>query len=306
MCGIVGLLIKDPEKQDLLGPLGTQMLIGMATRGCDSAGLAAYTSPVEEVDRRKISFYHPGGDFDWQGFAQAMGEHLGCEVDCQVKGDHAVVIPHDFAEAAWRWATENHPEVHVLSVGRAVEVYKDIGHPAEIAQRYGFSELVGSHAVAHTRMATESAVTWAHAHPFTVGEDFCLVHNGSLSNPHSLRRKLERQGMHFETDNDTETAARYFEWRLRNGDDMEGAIRNGFAELDGFYTFLIGTEDELALVRDAFACKPAVAAETEDYVAIASEFRSLAHLPDINDADIFEPMPEEIYVWNKKRELAKR
>lgn len=305
MCGIVGLLIKDPDKQDLLGPLGTQMLTGMATRGCDSAGLAAYTAPVEEEAARKFSLYHPGGDFDWQGFAEAMGEDLGCEVELQANGNHAVVIPHESSKAAWRWATENHPEVHVLSVGRAVEVYKDVGHPAEIARRYGFSELVGSHVVAHTRMATESAVTWAHAHPFTVGEDFCLVHNGSLSNPHSLRRKLERQGMHFETDNDTEAAARYFEWRLRNGDDMEEAIRNGFSELDGFYTFLIGTEDELALVRDAFACKPAVAAETEDYVAIASEFRSLAHLPDINDAEIFEPMPEEIYVWNKKRELAR-
>ena len=210
MCGIVGLLIKNPDKQDLLGPLGTQMLIGMATRGIDSAGLAAYTSTVEE-GARKLSLYHPGGDFAWQSFAKDMGEHLGCKVDYQAKENHAVVIPHDSSEAAWHWILENHPEVHVLSVGRAIEVYKDVGHPAEIAQRYAFSEMSGSHIVAHTRMATESAVTWAHAHPYTVGEDFCLVHNGSLSNPNSLRRMLKRQGLHFETDNDTEAAARFFE-----------------------------------------------------------------------------------------------
>jgi glutamate synthase domain-containing protein 1 len=300
MCGIVGLLIKDPDKRDLLGEYGTQMLEGMATRGRDSAGLAAYTDQVEEEGARKLSLYIPEGAFDWQSFVDEMQGHLAVEVTLREKGNHAVVVPHGSADVAWRWITENHPEVRVLSVGRSIEVYKDVGHPADIAERYGFRELAGSHVVAHTRMATESAVTWAHAHPFTVGEDFCLVHNGSLSNPHSLRRKLERRGMRFDTDNDTEAASRFLEWRLREGDDMEGAIRAGFEELDGFYTFLIGTNDELALVRDAFACKPAVVAETDEYVAIASEFRSLAHLPGANDADIFEPMPEEIYVWNKK------
>jgi glutamate synthase domain-containing protein 1 len=146
-------------------------------------------------------------------------------------------------------------------------------------------------------MATESAVTPAHAHPFTAGEDFCLVHNGSLSNPYSIRRQLEPRGIHFETDNDTEAACRFLEWRMREGDDLETAIKQGFEELDGFYTFLMGTADKLALVRDAFACKPAVVAETDDYVAIASEFRSLAHLPDVKNAHLYEPAPEELYVW---------
>jgi glutamine phosphoribosylpyrophosphate amidotransferase len=123
------------------------------------------------------------------------------------------------------------------------------------------------------------------------------VHNGSLSNPHSLRRKLEKQGIHFDTDNDTEAACRFLEWRLREGDDLGTALAKGTKEFDGFYTFLMGTGDQLALLRDAFACKPAVVAETADYVAIASEFRSLAHLPHINDAHIFEPAPEELYIW---------
>ena len=158
MCGIVGLLIKDPDKRELLGTLGTEMLEGMATRGRDSAGLAAYTDEVEE-DARKFSLYVPDSDPDWDAFADGMQEHLGREVTFEATGDHAVVVPHGSVQEAWRWVVEEHPEASVLSVGRSIEVYKDIGHPADIAKRYGFRDLVGSHVVAHTRMATESAVT---------------------------------------------------------------------------------------------------------------------------------------------------
>jgi glutamate synthase domain-containing protein 1 len=195
------------------------------------------------------------------------------------------------------WLARNAPTVAVLSVGQSIDLYKDVGAPADIAERYDFKSLRGSHLVGHTRMATESAVTPAHAHPFTAGRDFCLVHNGSLSNPHLVRKRLEPLGIEFETDNDTEAACRFFEWRLREGDDLKTAVQRGFSELDGFYTFLMGTDRELLIVRDAFACKPAVVAETDDYVAIASEFRSLAHLPHIADAALFEPKPEEIYSW---------
>ena len=163
--------------------------------------------------------------------------------------------------------------------------------------RYGLNKVTGTHVVAHTRMATESAVTPQHAHPFTAGQDFCLVHNGSLSNPHLVRKKLEPLGISFVTDNDTEAACRFFEWRMREGDDLTTAVQRGFSELDGFFTFLMGTDKELLIVRDAFACKPAVVAETEDYVAIASEFRSLAHLPGVRHANVFEPKPEEVYSW---------
>ena len=123
------------------------------------------------------------------------------------------------------------------------------------------------------------------------------MHNGSLSNPNEVRRMLEPRGIRFETDNDTEAACRFLEWRLREGDDLPAALTKAFEALDGFYTFLMGTPTALALIRDPFACKPAVVAETDDYVAIASEFRALAHLPGINHANVFEPAPEEIYVW---------
>lgn len=301
MCGIVGLLIKSPPLRERLGELMVPMLIGMTERGPDSAGLAVFTPPLP-ADERKISLYsgltEAGADFNWQGLGHDLKSHLDTIVTVSSRGNHATLTTSLDPEVIKRWIKEHHSKLHLLSTGRSIDLYKDIGTPAEVAARYDFASLKGSHLVGHTRMATESAVTPDRAHPFTAGEDFCLVHNGSLSNPHGIRRMLEPHGITFETDNDTEAACRFLEWRLREGDDLEVALQKGFEELDGFYTFLMGTQDKLALIRDPFACKPAVVAETDDYVAIASEFRSLAHLPDIKNARIFEPAPEEMYVWN--------
>jgi glutamate synthase domain-containing protein 1 len=300
MCGIVGLLVKKPALRPRLGELMVPMLIGMTERGPDSAGLAVFTDPLGEGER-KISLYsglsEEGADFNWLGLGHELKDHLGVEAKITAQGNHAILTAALDPEVIKRWIREHHPRLHVLSTGRAIDLYKDVGTPAEVAARYAFSGLAGSHLVGHTRMATESAVTPDRAHPFTAGEDFCLVHNGSLSNPNGIRRMLEPRGIHFETDNDTEAACRFLEWRLREGDDLEVALQKGFDELDGFYTFLMGTPDKLALIRDPFACKPAVVAETDDYVAIASEFRSLAHLPDVRNAHVFEPAPEEMYVW---------
>jgi amidophosphoribosyltransferase len=300
MCGIVGLLVKTPALKARLGELMVPMLIGMTERGPDSAGLAVFTDPLGEGER-KISIYsgltEEGADFNWLGLGHELKQHLGVEAKIAARGNHAILTFAIAAEPVKRWVKERYPKLHILSTGRAIDLYKDIGTPTEVADRYDFRHLTGSHLVGHTRMATESAVTPDRAHPFTAGEDFCLVHNGSLSNPNGIRRKLEPLGIHFETDNDTEAACRFLEWRLAAGDDLETALQKGFEELDGFYTFLMGTPDKLALIRDPFACKPALVAETDDYVAIASEFRSLAHLPDIKNAKVFEPAPEEMYVW---------
>jgi len=298
MCGIVGLLLKNPALRDRLGALMVPMLVGMTERGPDSAGLAVYTSPVGD-ERHKLSLYSGANAVEWSQVLQGIAEAFaGDEThDLTPLGNHAVLTSTADPVRLAAWIARHQPDVAVLSVGRSIDLYKDVGAPADIAARYRFETLQGSHLVGHTRMATESAVTPAHAHPFTAGRDFCLVHNGSLSNPHLVRKHLEPLGIEFETDNDTEAACRFFEWRLREGDDLETAVRHGFRELDGFYTFLMGTDRELLIVRDAFACKPAVVAETDDYVAIASEFRSLAHLPDIGAAALFEPKPEEIYSW---------
>jgi methylamine---glutamate N-methyltransferase subunit A len=296
MCGIVGLLVRNPKMRDTIGELMLPMLIGMTERGPDSAGLAMFSAPVAD-DARKFSLYSGQKDFNWKALLADFEKSLNSKAKIEPKTNHAVITTTLSPTLVKTWLKTNYPQLHLLSIGQLMDIYKDVGTPAQVADRYDFKNFKGSHLVGHTRMATESAVTPAHAHPFTAGQDWCLVHNGSLSNAHSLRRKLEKEGIEFETDNDTEAACRFLEWRMREGDDLETALNHGFDELDGFYTLLMGTKDQLALVRDPFACKPAIIAEHDDYVAIASEFRSLAHLPDIKNAKVFEPSPKEMYVW---------
>jgi glutamate synthase domain-containing protein 1 len=298
MCGIVGLLVKKRELRPSLGRLATPMFTCMGERGPDSGGLAVFGEPVP-TEQHRFNLFVPDRGFDWQRFLNHFRDTFSDSKSARIEPveNHAVLIASAEPAGVRAWLGECDPSPVLLSVGRLIDVYKDEGRPAEIARRYHFAELTGSHCVGHTRMATESAVTPAHAHPYTAGEDFCLVHNGSLSNHHMLRRALERRGVRFETDNDTEAACRFIEWRLAQGDTLDLALELAFRKLDGFYTLLMGTADRLTLVRDAFACKPAVVAETADYVAVASEFRSLAHLPGVTEADIFEPRPEEIYSW---------
>ena len=296
MCGIVGLLIKDPKQHDRLGEWMVPMLVGMTERGPDSSGMAVFGKPVAQK-RRKLSLYAGAPGFAWKAFEKAARKALDAKLTLSVKVNHGILETSVDPSKVQEWIDAGYPALHLLSVGRSIDLYKDLGLPAEVAERYGFSGLRGTHVVGHTRMATESAVTPAHAHPFTAGEDFCLVHNGSLSNPFSIRRKLEALGIRFDTDNDTEAATRFLAWRMGEGDSLEQALQKGFEQFDGFYTFLMGTQDELAIVRDAFSCKPAIVAETDEYVAISSEYRSLAHLPGVKDAKLFEPKPEEMYVW---------
>jgi glutamate synthase domain-containing protein 1 len=295
MCGIVGLLLKEKSLRPRLGEFMVPMLIGMTERGPDSSGMAVFTDPVAGQNR-KLSLYCSQPGFDWRQMHAALSGHLGT-AEIEIKSNHCIVTTSVDPSTVREWLAKEYPAVRVLSVGRNIDLYKDIGLPSEVADRYGFSRFRGSHLVGHTRMATESAVTLENAHPYTAGEDWCLVHNGSLANPGSLRRKLEKLGERFESDCDTEGACRYLHWRLSSGDSLEAALEHAFRDFDGFFTFLMGTRDKLALVRDPFACKPAIVAETDEYVAIASEFRSLAHLPGIKHARVFEPKPAEVYAW---------
>lgn len=295
MCGIVGLLVKKPALRPQLGELMVPMLVGMTERGPDSSGMAVFTEALPDGER-KSSLYCRNADFDWPALRKPLASQFeGSQLD--VKVNHAIFTSRSPPATVRAWLHAHAPEVHVLSVGRSIDLYKDVGLPADVAERYDFAKVAGTHLVGHTRMATESAVTPENAHPYTAGEDWCLVHNGSLANPGMLRRKLEKLGAHFESDCDTEGACRYLHWRLEQGERLETALHHAFEDFDGFFTFLMGTGDKLALVRDPFACKPAVVAETADYVAIASEFRSLAHLPGVKHASVFEPKPAEVYSW---------
>ena len=297
MCGIVGLMIKSEGLRHSLGSLVLPMFDCMAERGPDSAGLAVFDTAVK-LPRRRFSLFSGRGDCDWNSMVRELESATDAKIDLENCDNHAEIVAPLDALQLRSWLSARGNDVRLLAVGRSMTLFKDVGRPDQVARRYNFETLEGTHCVGHTRMATESQVSPAHAHPFAAGEDFCLVHNGSLSNPYSLRRLLEEENLEFETDNDSEAACRFLEWRMRQGDTIEKALHAAFEKIDGFYTFLIGTAQQLVLVRDPFACKPAVVAETDQYVAISSEFRSLAHLPGIAEANIFEPLPEQIYAWH--------
>ncbi len=298
MCGIVGLFLKDSGLQPQLGELLAPMLIGMEERGPDSAGIAVYRNGAPE-GAVKMTLFHADPDFAWKALVHHLREDLGVATEGEVRATHFVMTAEVGAEILRPWLAHNYPEIRVMGLGERIELFKEKGLPSEVVERFRLVEMGGSHAVGHTRMATESAVTTEHSHPFSTGLDLCLVHNGSLSNHNRLRAKLARRGIEFQTDNDTEVAAGYFTYRLREGDTLDQALEAGLSDLDGFYTFAIGTKDGFAVLRDSFACKPAVLAETEAWVAMASEYRSIAHLPGAREAKIWEPEPAKIYSWTR-------
>jgi methylamine---glutamate N-methyltransferase subunit A len=283
MCGIVGLFCKNPELEPRLGELLGAMLAEMDARGPDSAGVAIYRDPAPD-DRDKLVLYADDDAYDWAT--------LGLEI-LDVRARHAVVLGD---EAAMR---REHPELRVMSAGRVIEIYKEVGRPRAFVDAFRLSDFTGTHGLGHTRMATESRVTTQGAHPFSTGHDLCLVHNGSLSNHNRLREQLRREGIEFQTENDTEVAAGYLTWCLREGDTLEQALESCLDALDGFYTFLVGTADGFAVLRDPIACKPAVLAETDDWVAMGSEWRAISVLPGAADARMWEPEPTIVYAWEK-------
>jgi glutamate synthase domain-containing protein 1 len=218
-----------------------------------------------------------------------------------VRASHAVLVVEAEADEADTWVRLHRPDLRVMSAGTVIEIYKETGLPTAFAEQFRLHELRGSHGLGHTRMATESRVTTEGSHPFSTGFDLCLVHNGSLSNHNRLRQRLRREGVEFQTENDTEVAAGYLAWRLREGASLEQALEGCLDDLDGFYTFLVGTSDGFAVLRDPIACKPAVLAETDDWVAMGSEWRAISVLPGAADARMWEPEPAVVYAWERER-----
>ena len=296
MCGIVGLFCKTPELEPRLGELLGAMLAQMDSRGPDSAGVAFYRAPAPD-GWSKLVLYTSNPHEDWD---EAASELPGAEV-VDVRALHCVLSVETDAADADAWVRRNRPDLRVMSAGRVIEIYKEVGRPVEFVEKFRLSEFDGTHGLGHTRMATESRVTTAGSHPFSTGHDVCLVHNGSLSNHNRLRAMLRREGIRFQTDNDTEVAAGYLTWRMREGATLEQALESCLEDLDGFYTFAVGTADGFAVLRDPIACKPAVMAETDEWVAMASEYRAIAVLPGAEDAEVWEPEPAQVYVWERER-----
>lgn len=297
MCGIVGLFLKDASLEPRLGEMLEDMLVTMSDRGPDSAGIAVYARP--EAGRAKLTVQSPDPAADFAGLEDALRDALG-DAEVTIKDTHAVVgVPEERLADARQALREMRPGLKVMSAGEGIEIYKEVGLPRDVAARFGIKAMSGTHGIGHTRMATESAVTTLGAHPFSTGPDQCLVHNGSLSNHNAVRRGLRRAGMSFETENDTEVAAAYLSHRMAEGASFGEAMEGTLQDLDGFFTFVVGTRNGFGVVRDPIACKPAVMAETDRYVAFGSEYRALVGLPGIEDARVWEPEPATVYFWER-------
>jgi glutamate synthase domain-containing protein 1 len=274
------------------------MLEQMSDRGPDSAGVAVYRDPAPSGSS-KLTLYSFDPEMSWGGLRAELAATFGGAHEAGVRANHAVVVVEGEAGEVEDWIHRHRPDLRVMSAGRVIEIYKDVGRPQAFVEKFRLGDIEGSHGLGHTRMATESRVTTEGSHPFSTGLDLCLVHNGSLSNHNRLRERLRREGIDFQTENDTEVAAGYLAWRMREGASLEEALEGALADLDGFYTFLVGTADGFAVLRDPIACKPAVLAETDDWVAMSSEYRAIAVLPGAADARLWEPEPSVVYAWEK-------
>ena len=301
MCGIAALQLRNPSLHPRMGSLLSSMLCQFVDRGPDSAGLAVYNTPgLVSPGMSTLSLLGKDQGMTTAAITAGVAALLTSDASpsVQVVGDTTLVSAAVGTDLLVKAVSETLPGSTIIGRGRHVAVMKSVGHPMDIAADHGLEAMAGSQGLSHTRMATESAVTAGGSHPFSVADDLCLVHNGSFSNHATVRRELKREGVVFDSENDTEVGARYVASRLKQGDTLEEALVNLGTVLDGFYTLVVTTADSMAVVRDPIACKPAIIAETENYVAMASEYRALAGLPGIDNARIFEPEPGKVYTWS--------
>ena len=297
MCGIAGIHLRDEKLVSQLGSLMHEMVDGIVVRGPDSAGVALYGDRERlPEDYSSVSLLNAPGDTK-----QRLEEKLPNSADVSVENmsDTTFIRAKMKSDELLTFVREAVPEASVIGAGDDSVIYKGVGNPLDLRETYRLSEATGWQGVIHTRLATESAVSAAGAHPYSV-HGLSVVHNGSFSNHATIRRDLEEEGLTFDSENDTEVAARYISHRMQQkGEDLDTAVRALSEEFDGFYTLLVTTEDSFAVVRDEYACKPAIIAEHKDWVAMASEFQAIAHLPGIEDAEIFEPGPGKVYTWKR-------
>ena len=294
MCGIVGIYIKNKKLENNLGSYLSKMIYNMSSRGPDSAGFAIYDR-IKNKKLLKFSLCLPQ-NIIIKSFIKDIKKKFKDTKTSQLS-DHLVVTTSANIKNFKKFINDNYKDISIVGYGHSIEIFKQVGNPKDVVKKFQLNKFKGTHAIGHTRMATESAITTNGSHPYSTGQDECLVHNGSLSNHNNLRRMLIKNGKIFDSENDTEVAAGYISRKLQEKFSLKEALNSTLKDLDGFYTFIVGTQNGFAILRDEIACKPAVIAETRDYVAIASEFQAMAHLPNVNKAKIFEPKPGVVYVW---------
>jgi glutamate synthase domain-containing protein 1 len=308
MCGIAGIIYRDGPRD--VGRDMTRMLQSMKHRGPDSTGFALYRprSGDEYVMRIKLADSNTPRDFD---YADRLRRHRA-DVEERLRGlgarihgikdetDYALSVTFDYDGDVKRLAdyVEDIPDAEVLSMGHTLEIIKDLGDAETVSAEYGLGEFAGSHAIGHVRMATESDVDISGAHPYWAYpfSDIAVVHNGQLTNYFYWRRRLERAGHRFQSECDSEIIAVYLAEKMSDGASLEDAMHQSLDELDGVFTYICVTGEELGVAKDELAAKPLVLYESDELVALASEEIAIRSLID-HEIDTYDPYEGEVMVW---------
>lgn len=310
MCGIAGLIWKGGTTSDI-GSEMTQMLQALKHRGPDSTGFALYGKGdegvhilrfkvAEQEETRKGFNIHRLIKERKLAVEERMLE-LGAEIiDKEDATEYALRYHFRFAGDMRRMIDfiEDIDGVEILSVGKALELIKDLGDANTVAEQYGINGFVGTHAIGHTRMATESDVDIRSAHPYWGYplDDVSVVHNGQLTNYWTNRRDLERRGHRFMSNCDSELIAVYIADRIDQGDELESAMQRSIDELDGVFTYLVATSDQLGMAKDVMAAKPMVLYESDEFVGLASEEVAIRSIFP-REIDTWDPYQGEVKVW---------
>jgi len=310
MCGIAGLIYKNGSTS--IGDDMSRMLQSMKHRGPDSTGYALYRPPSDDwVMHVKLADVNAERDFDFtqritrnRGEVRRRLEAEGAQVlETLDTGPHAMTVMFSFTGDDLKPLADRVEDIHgteVLSLGHTLEIIKDIGDAQTVAGDYGLKGFHGTHGIGHVRMATESDVDISGAHPYWAYpfSDIAVVHNGQLTNYHQWRRRLERAGHRFQSECDSEIIAVYLAERIEGGDSLEGAMHRSLEELDGVFTYLAVTGDELGMAKDELAAKPLVLYEGDDVVALASEEIAIRAVLD-REIDTYDPYESEVMVWQR-------
>jgi len=272
MCGIVGIFYKG-EASGPIGEVLVDMCQALYRRGPDSTGFALYGPPAGGALVVRVDLEQPDPQRGAELVVAAADELVAVKEWTLVARAVRLVVGSDGEGKLADWIEERVPGARVFSVGRSLEVVKDLGSAEDVDHRYGLRAFHGTHGVGHTRMATESRVDIAHSHPFWARPfpDIAVVHNGQITNYHKLRRRLEMKGHRFATENDSEVISVFIADRLERGESLEDALRASITDLDGTFAYLVSTKDGIGLARDQFATKPLLYAEGDGYVVLASE-----------------------------------
>jgi glutamate synthase domain-containing protein 1 len=304
MCAIAGLLYKNGRRGRLAMTTGealTAMLDATIHRGPDSAGWAIYREAL--ADRLRIRFFMSQSQDGHEqiGLVRRLLEAQGVRIiaDQPLGVTYGVIGQFSGDVQALTRALE--VETQLVSIGHSLEILKDVGQPLDLAPRYEIDTYDGSHGIAHIRLATESGVHPDTAHPFWACgfADVATVHNGQVTNYWIMRRRLERLGMHFQTENDTELIAVYLAYQMSCGIGLEEALASSLEDLDGTYSYLVATADAIGFAKDKLAAKPMVKYEDDHMIAISSEEVGLNRLFPGRALETSEPAPATYGLWSR-------